>query len=54
MNGDVVGCVTQKLLSNGKKFEPATPFPVELEGRHNKLVAALEKTWATKAWVGSE
>ena len=50
MQGDVVGCVTQKLLSKGKKFEPATPFPAELEVWHNKAVAALEKAWGIKTY----
>jgi hypothetical protein len=49
MNGHVVGCVSLKLLSQGKTYQPATPFSFELEKRHNHMVAVLEKAWGIKS-----
>jgi hypothetical protein len=41
---EVVGCVTLKLLSNGQSYQPAAPFPPDLEERHNKMIAATLKS----------
>lgn len=38
-DGEVVGCVTLKLLSSGQWHEPMVPFPSGLEEQHNKLIA---------------